>query len=84
MFSIFLCFMASVRELYWHTVYMRSFIKTGSGIQKIMGGGRDSQTHRYHGNLISLLSFFYNKESRLRKVVILTVILHRYGAGPSS
>jgi hypothetical protein len=29
-------------------------------------GGGDSQTHGQHGNHISLLSFFQNKESRLK------------------
>jgi hypothetical protein len=43
-----------------------SFIKTGSCIQKLMGRG-DTQTHRQHGNLISLPSLFQNKESRLKR-----------------
>jgi hypothetical protein len=38
------------------------FIKTGSAIQKLTGG--DTQTHRQHGDLISLIPFFENKESR--------------------
>jgi hypothetical protein len=37
-------------------IYILSFIKIGSGIQKLMGG-RDSQTHRQHGDLISQLLF---------------------------
>jgi hypothetical protein len=37
------------------TMYISSFIKIGSGIQKLIGG--DSQTHRQHGDRISLLSF---------------------------
>jgi hypothetical protein len=36
-------------------IYIPSFIKIGSGIQKLIGG--DSQTHRQHGDRISLLSF---------------------------
>jgi hypothetical protein len=45
--------------------YTSSFIKTSSEIQKLMGG--DSQTHRQHGNRISLILFFFqNKESRLK------------------
>jgi hypothetical protein len=41
-----------------------SFIKTGSGIQKLIR--EESQTHRQHGDLISLFSFFFqNNESRL-------------------
>jgi hypothetical protein len=42
-----------------------SFIKTGSGIQKLIrrGGG---QLHRQHGDPISLLLFFQNKKSRLK------------------
>jgi hypothetical protein len=39
-----------------------SFIKSGSGIQKLMGGVvGDSQRHRHHGDRISLLSFFFSK-----------------------
>jgi hypothetical protein len=40
-----------------------SFIKIGSGIQKLIMG--DTQTHRQHGDRISLLSVFQNKEIRL-------------------
>jgi hypothetical protein len=48
-----------------------SFIQTGSGIQKQIGGGArihrhtDILTHRQHGDCISLLSGFQNKESGL-------------------
>jgi hypothetical protein len=35
-------------------IYIPSFIKIGSGIQKLMGGG-DTETHRQHGDRISLL-----------------------------
>jgi hypothetical protein len=35
------------------TIYIPSFIKIGSGIQKFIGG--DTQTHRQHGDRISLL-----------------------------
>jgi hypothetical protein len=45
-------------------IYIPSFIHIGSGIQKLMEG--KTQTHRQHGDLISLLLFFLNKESRLR------------------
>jgi hypothetical protein len=41
------------------------FIKIGSGIQKLIRG--DSHTERQHGDGISLLSLFQNKESRLKK-----------------
>jgi hypothetical protein len=44
-------------------IYIPSFIKNGSGIQKLICG--DTQTHREHGDLISLLLFFRNKQSRL-------------------
>jgi hypothetical protein len=37
--------------------YMPSFIRIGSGIKKLIWGG-GSQTHRQHGDLINLLSFF--------------------------
>jgi hypothetical protein len=36
-------------------IYMPSFIRTGSGIQKYMKG--HSRTHRQHGDRISLLLF---------------------------
>jgi hypothetical protein len=42
-------------------IYIPSFIKTGGGIQKLMGG--DLRTHKQHGDLISLFLFFQNKES---------------------
>jgi hypothetical protein len=36
-------------------IYIPSFIKTGSGIQKLIGG--DSEPHRQHDDRISLLAF---------------------------
>jgi hypothetical protein len=44
--------------------YIQSFIKIGWGIQNLISGF--TQTHRQHGDLISLLLFF-NKENRLIK-----------------
>jgi hypothetical protein len=44
-------------------IYIRNFIKIDFGIHTLIGG--DSQTHRKHGDLISLLLFFQNKGSRL-------------------
>jgi hypothetical protein len=42
-------------------ILIPSCIKIGSGIQKVVrGGGGDLQTHRQHGDLISLLCFFFN------------------------
>jgi hypothetical protein len=46
-------------------IYIPSFIRTGSGIQNLIG--EDTQTHRHHGDLISVLLFFQNKESNLKK-----------------
>jgi hypothetical protein len=46
------------------TIYIPSFIKTGSGIQKVIG--EDIQTHRQHGDPTSLLLFLLNKEIRLK------------------
>jgi hypothetical protein len=37
-------------------IYIPSLIKSGSAIQKLIG--RDTQAHRQHGDLISLLPFF--------------------------
>jgi hypothetical protein len=43
-------------------IYIPSFIKIGSGTQKLIGG---RYTDIRHGDCISLPSFFQNKESRL-------------------
>jgi hypothetical protein len=40
-------------------LYIPSFIKTGSGIRKLMVGYTDTQTQRQHGDHISLLSFLF-------------------------
>jgi hypothetical protein len=48
-------------------MYIPSFIKTGSDIQKLIR--RDTQTHRQHGDLISLLSVFKKEESILENAV---------------
>jgi hypothetical protein len=45
-------------------IYIPSFTKIGSAIQKFMG--RDTQIHRQDGDSISLCLFFQNKESRLK------------------
>jgi hypothetical protein len=47
-------------------IYIPSLIKIVSGIQKLMRG--DSQTHRQHGDRISLLKNFQNKERRLKSM----------------
>jgi hypothetical protein len=41
-------------------IYVPSFIKIGSGIQKLMGGG---YTHRQQSVLISLLFFFKTRKA---------------------
>jgi hypothetical protein len=43
-------------------IHIQTLIKTGSAIQKLIKG--DTQRHREHGDRISLLLFFRNKESR--------------------
>jgi hypothetical protein len=45
-------------------IHTPNFIKIDSAVQKLIEG--ESQTHRQHGDLISLLLFFHNKESRLK------------------
>jgi hypothetical protein len=50
-----------------------SFIKSGSGIQKLKGGIY-VQTHRQQGDLIRLLLFFQNKESRPKLRFIIHVL----------
>jgi hypothetical protein len=42
-------------------IYVPSFMKIASRIQKLIGGGG----HRQHGDRIRLLSFFLNKKSRI-------------------
>jgi hypothetical protein len=42
-------------------IYIPSLIKNGSGIRQLTGG----YTHGQHGDRISLLLFFQNKEIRL-------------------
>jgi hypothetical protein len=42
------------------TVYIPSFIKIGSGTEKVL-----ARAHRQHCDRIILLSFYQNKESRL-------------------
>jgi hypothetical protein len=44
-------------------IYIPNFIKIGSGIQKLMG---DTRRDRQHDDLISLLLFIQNKESKLK------------------
>jgi hypothetical protein len=42
-------------------IYIQSFIRIGSGIQKLMGRSGYLQTHRQHDDLISLLLFLIRK-----------------------
>jgi hypothetical protein len=44
-------------------IYVRSFIKIGSGIQKLIWEGVHRHSHRQQGDIISLLYFF-----KIRKV----------------
>jgi hypothetical protein len=46
-------------------IYVPSFIKTGSGIQNLIGGIH-RHTHRQQRDLISVPYFFQNKQSRLK------------------
>jgi hypothetical protein len=52
-------------------LYMPSFVNTGSGIEKLVGVG---YTDTQNGQLISLVLFFQNKESRL-KIKVPTMII---------
>jgi hypothetical protein len=47
-------------------IYAPSFINIRSAIQKLIGRDTHTDTHRQQGELISLLLFFQNKESRLK------------------
>jgi hypothetical protein len=44
-------------------IYVPSFIKIGSGVQKLKGGDTQTHTHGQQRDLISLLYFF-----KIRKV----------------
>jgi hypothetical protein len=46
-------------------IYIPSFIKIGSGIQKLRGD-TNTATHRQQGIFISVILLFHNKESRLK------------------
>jgi hypothetical protein len=67
-------------------MYVPSFINIGSGIQKLIGRGyteRETHTHTHtYGqqcDLLSLLYFFQNKESRLK---IIAKYRNRLNAAP--
>jgi hypothetical protein len=49
-------------------IYIPSFIKTGSTIQMLIGGGGDTYTHRQHGDRVNLLQgfFFFFKIRKVR------------------
>jgi hypothetical protein len=47
-------------------IYIPGFVKIGSGVQKLFGGIY-IQTHRLQDDLISLILFFQNKESNLKR-----------------
>jgi hypothetical protein len=49
-------------------IYISSFIKIGSGIENLIWEA--TQTHRQHGDLTSLLVFFFNEVSRLTASVV--------------
>jgi hypothetical protein len=55
-------------------IQIPSFIKTDSGIEKLNVG--DTQAHKHDGDPLSLLLFFQNKESRLKKFKICGKSVH--------
>jgi hypothetical protein len=57
-------------------IYIPSFLKTDSTIQKLIGWIH-MQTHRQQGYLTSLHLFFQNKESRL-KILYVRISSHMY------
>jgi hypothetical protein len=46
-------------------IYIPSFVRIGSGIQKLIGG---EGIHRQHGDRISLLSFLFSLLSHFQKI----------------
>jgi hypothetical protein len=47
-------------------IYVSNFTEIDSGSQKFMGRGGGPQTHRQHGDFISLLLLFKYKENKLK------------------
>jgi hypothetical protein len=48
-------------------IYIPAFMKVDRVMQKLLGGTHiKTHTYRIQGNLISLLLFFQNRESRLK------------------
>jgi hypothetical protein len=47
-------------------IYVPSFVKIGSGIQKLIGGLHRHTDHRQDGHRMSLLFFVQNKENKLK------------------
>jgi hypothetical protein len=56
------------------TIYIPIFIKICSGFQKLVRGIH-IEIRRQQGDLISLLLFVQNKESRRRKITTLQLVL---------
>jgi hypothetical protein len=55
-------------------IYIPSFIKIDSAIQKLIGGiHRYTDTHRQYGDRLRLFLRFQNKESRLKLAVSLSL-----------
>jgi hypothetical protein len=54
-------------------IYTSSFIEIGSSIQKSIVG---IHSHRQHGDLICLLLFYQNKESRIKTIKCFDLVGH--------
>jgi hypothetical protein len=53
-------------------IYIPSFVKNDSGIQKLtLGGGGDSKKHMQDVNILNPTLIFQNKESRLKTIFLL-------------
>jgi hypothetical protein len=59
----------AVKMVSWDIIYIPSFVKIGSGIQKLERGIH----YRQQGDLISLHLFFQNKEINLQIIDLVSV-----------
>jgi hypothetical protein len=76
-------FMKYAAEMGWSAmIYVWNFIQIGSAIEKLVGGEYRGK-HREHGDCISLLLFFQNKESNLKHLFISRNIIPHIPSLPS-
>jgi hypothetical protein len=60
-------------------IYILRFIKTGSAIQKFIGGDIQTQMHRQRGNRISLLLFSQNNGDHINLLLFFIFKIRKVG-----